>query len=149
MSTMKADYRVAEEKDTAGLKKIFPCWKNIKERLKQKNRIRYVAVVGGEIVGHIAVKLGSKPKKHIAKLESLSILPKFRRQGIGIGLEQFAIENLPHYVQLVTCSVNAENVASLELHKKIGFKEYGALEKGSFAEGKFSDCILLVKKLNG
>jgi len=144
---MEPIFREANAADANAIQKLFPHWKNVAKRIAQENRQRFVAELEGKVVGHVAVEFHSGTKEHIATMQSIIVLPEHRGKGIGIGLEKYAIAQLAPKIVMVVGRVSAENRASLVIQKKLGFKKYGFLEKGSKNGKKLEDAMLFVKRL--
>ena len=61
-----------------------------------------------------------------AEIGNLVVDESCRRQGVGIALMKFALEELDRRgVMSIFLEVEAGNVAAFELYKKLGFVEYG------------------------
>jgi ribosomal protein S18 acetylase RimI-like enzyme len=116
--------------DIAGVKKIddeafVPIWRNSLSALKlafQQATFAAVAVVGDKIIGyHISTltQLGG----HVARL---AVHPQAQRKGIGFAilcdvLRAFKAKG----TRIVTVNTQNDNIASLALYRKAGFKITG------------------------
>ena len=135
------------------MQKLFPHWKRehlIKKLKSTKDGkdLRFVAKVDGKIVAHIKLKIGKSIHSHIIQATSLIVDTKHRRKGIGIGLIQYSISKLPKTIKIITLAVDSKNKKAINLYKKLGFKKYGLLAKGSKINNTFVDNYLMKKEIN-
>ncbi|OPZ20274.1 MAG: ribosomal-protein-alanine N-acetyltransferase [candidate division BRC1 bacterium ADurb.BinA364] len=78
------------------------------------------------------------------QLITLDVHPAFRRRGIGSAilgatLEQMRNQGLP----LAQCEIATHNKASIELHKKFGFRTLGRIER-YYEDGSDAQLMLLL-----
>lgn len=131
---------------------LYPNWKRehvlkkIQDTINKKD-YRFIAKNEGVIVGHVKINLKKSIHEHIAELSSLIVLPEFRRKGIGLNLMKFTLTKIPKKIKLVTLAVDNKNKKAINLYKKLGFKKYGLLKKGSKINGKFVNNYLMVKEM--
>ncbi len=152
--TEQIEIREIKKNDAIGLSKLFPHWKGnlaekkTKKTLKSKREKRFFAVSNNQLIGHIKSVLGTGRHKHLAELFSLIVAPEKRGKGIGRKLIERALKEMPAQIKIVVFQVQADNKPAIELYRKIGFEQYGFLEKGSMVDGKLVDNILMKKEIN-
>jgi ribosomal protein S18 acetylase RimI-like enzyme len=98
----------------------------IEKKFKAKNSKFFVATDANKLVGFAFADI---PRKHFWKvrfgyLDSLFVLPGWRRRGIGKKLVQKLVSWLKskgiEYVQL---DVDAHNIPALKMYEKLGFQD--------------------------
>jgi ribosomal protein S18 acetylase RimI-like enzyme len=62
-------------------------------------------------------------------LSGLLVAPNFRRDGVGTGLTVARLDALREETDEVFYVANPENIATIELHKRLGFVELGSVER--------------------
>ena len=133
-------------------KLLYPNWdktkilRKINNTLKGKD-IRFVAKRAGKIIGQVKVSLGKGIHSHRAELTSLIVLPMERGKGIGKAIMVYAMASLPKEIELALLSVDSKNKSAINLYKKMGFKKYGLLKKGSKIDGEYKNNIMLEKRI--
>ena len=149
----RIELREIVKEDLSGFGELFPNWKpgsaekKLKKTLASKKIKRFVAISKGKIIGHAKCILGKGRHIHIAELYSLVVLPEHRGKGIGTSLIQHTEEQMPDQIKLVVFQVQADNENAINLYKKLGFEQYGFLEKASLVDGKLADNILMKKEI--
>ena len=110
---------------------------------------RLVARVGGEVVGFAALSAySSRATYRGVAWESVYVAAARQGQGVGRALLDATIA-AAEAVGLWTlmAGILAENVASLALHERAGFRRVGALERiGRDARGRWRDVILMQRQ---
>lgn len=122
----------------------------IESFIKDKNRsVIILAFVNNELVGVSDIGLDHAAKNHIGSF-GITVAKKYRGEGIGKILMELvikeAIKNIKK-LKIITLECFGINQIGLNLYKKLGFKEYGNLPDGLKRRGKFSDAILMYKKV--
>ncbi len=80
---------------------------------------------------------------------SVYIDPAYPRKGYGeILLRKLISDSETHGFWTLQSSIMSENIASIELHKKCGFREIGFREKVGALHGKWHDNVFLEKRSN-
>ena len=101
---------------------------------------RYVAVAeDGLVVGWAALTVGivREPYKGVAEL-SVYIRKEYRRHGLGCALIQTIKQNASmHGVWMLESRICRQNIGSIRLHEKCGFRTVGVREK--IARDKFGN----------
>ncbi len=148
---MKLDIREIKPEDAKSLLNLFPHWeinivkKRIEITLAGRHEKRFVAIANGEVAGHIKANFHWKPRRHLVELESLFVLEKLRRKGIGTALLQHTLNQMPKNVNIVTAKTSANNTISLKLQKNLGFEKFATLENG--VDNAKEKCDLIYTKL--
>ena len=92
---------------------------------------RYVAVSDGIIVGWAALTVGivREPYKGVAEL-SIYVRNGYKRHGIGYALIEIIKKNAgKHGVWMLESRICRQNIGSIKLHEKCGFRTVGFREK--------------------
>lgn len=98
---------------------------------------RYVAECGGLVVGWTALTVGliRKPYEGVAEL-SIYVREGYKRHGVGMALIEKVIENAEkHGVWMLESRICRQNIGSIRLHEKCGFRTVGVRER--IAQDKF------------
>jgi ribosomal-protein-alanine N-acetyltransferase len=79
--------------------------------------IRLKAVADSQMVGFIAGD--PRPSKNMAWIATISVLPEYRRRGIGRALLRACEEKLPQ--QRIRLCVRVSNESAIEMYKREGY----------------------------
>lgn len=107
---------------------------------------RLVAFNEGKVLGWIALSKTSSRCVYSGVVEvSIYIGKDFRGNGIGKSLMKEAIkQGEENGIWSFYSVIIKENIESIELHKKCGFREIGIREKiAKLSNGKWSDTVLM------
>jgi phosphinothricin acetyltransferase len=109
---------------------------------------RLVARRAGAVVGWAALTPVSTRKAYAGVAEvSLYVAEKARAKGVGAALqEELTRQSEANGIWTLQGVVFAENVASLALLRKTGFREVGRRERISQLDGRWRDTILLERR---
>jgi len=110
---------------------------------------RFIASLNKKIVGWAALSLVSSRCVYGGVAEvSVYVDPNFSGKGIGTKLlEQLINESEKEGFWTLQSGIFPENRASLQLHKKLGFREIGYREKiGKMQNGTWRDNIILERR---
>lgn len=109
---------------------------------------RFVAKLQNNIVGWIALSPASDRCAYNGVAEvSLYIKESHRGQGIGKALLLAAIEESERIgLWTLQSDIFPENKASIALHKKCGFREFGIREKIGYMNEKWRDVVLMERR---
>jgi L-amino acid N-acyltransferase YncA len=110
---------------------------------------RFVAVDGdGRVVGWVAVSAVSARTVYAGVVEhSVYIHPAARRRGVGLALLQTMIASTEAAgIWTVQSGVFPENAASLELHRRAGFRTIGIRERIACHHGRWRDVVLIERR---
>ena len=110
---------------------------------------RFVAEVDGEVVGWIAVVPYSRRAVYRGVgEESVYVAARARGRGVGRALLEAVIESARSGgLWTLQAGVFPDNVASLELHRRLGFREVGVRERIGQLAGTWRDVVLLELRL--
>jgi phosphinothricin acetyltransferase len=103
---------------------------------------------GGQVLGWAALSPVSKRRVYNGVAEvSVYVTGSARGKGIGRALLEALIENSEQAgMWTLQASIFPENVASIELHLKCGFREVGRRESIAKLNGVWRDTILLERR---
>lgn len=102
-----------------------------------------------KVIGISDISLKDEAKKCVGSF-GLSVAKDFRGEGIGKILMELVIKESIRKMKdlkIIDLEVFGDNLIAQNLYKKLGFKEYGRLPKCLKRLGKFSDAILMYKKV--
>lgn len=123
-----------------------PSWENWDAGHLQVARL--VARVGNRVVGWAALSAMSSRKVYggVAEL-TVSVGEASRGCGIGRALLQALIEESErHGIWTLQASIFPENVASVKLHLRCGFREVGRRERIAKLNGVWRDTLLFERR---
>jgi phosphinothricin acetyltransferase len=112
------------------------------------NTCRLVAVEEDEVVGWAAVSPISSRRVY-AGVAEVSVYVSNAHQGKGIGkllLSALVTESEKAGLWTLQAGIFPENIASIELHKKCGFRVVGVREKVGKMDGIWRDVLLLERR---
>ena len=111
-------------------------------------KLRFVAVFNDQIAGWVALSSVSSRCVYGGVAEvSVYIGEKFRGQGIGGKLLQLLIEESEKAgFWTLQAGAFSENISSIKLHEKCGFRIIGYREKIGEMNGLWRDMVLLEKR---
>ena len=109
---------------------------------------RVVAVLDGRVVGWAALSPVSSRCVYGGVAEvSVYICPDHQRHGIGKQLMQFLIdESEKHGYWTLQSGIFPENLPSIELHKKMGFRILGYRERIGKRDGVWKDNVQMERR---
>lgn len=115
------------------------------EGTKEGNRIRLVSEVDGEVIGYLQMFFSRHPLTfHTAEIFTVVVNPEFRREGIATKMIEMALGTAKaRKTEIVKIGVEAKNTPAVNLYTKVGFREYGRLQRGLVRNGEYDDEILL------
>lgn len=120
---------------------------NALNEIKFKKNFIIWAVHDGKIIGNVDVKVGRSREPHVGTI-GLMVDKDFRGQGLGKELLKIILAQAKKMgLKIVELNLFSDNIAAINLYKKMGFNEYGKLPDGFFRQGKYSDKIYMYKKL--
>jgi ribosomal-protein-alanine N-acetyltransferase len=107
-------------------------------------RAVFVAEMGGDVAGFVVVSC----VKDVAEIESVAVLPAFRRMGLGRALCAEAMRWARDAgAQAMELEVRASSEGALALYAGLGFVEQGR-RKGYYRE-PVDDAVLMSARLRG
>jgi L-amino acid N-acyltransferase YncA len=109
---------------------------------------RFVAILGGDIVGWVAAAPVSDRCAYAGVLEhSVYVDARARGQGIGRTLLETLIEHADGSgVWTIQSGIFPENRASVELHQRCGFRVVGTRERLGQLHGTWRDVLLMERR---
>ena len=109
---------------------------------------RLAATLDAEIAGWAALSPVSKRQVYAGVAEvSVYVSSIFRGRGLGrLLVESLIRESEQHGIWMLQASVFPENVASLELHRKTGFRVVGKRERIAKLNGVWRNTLLLERR---
>ncbi len=109
---------------------------------------RFVAVVDGTIAGWAALSPVSTRSVYAGVAEeSVYIGENFRGQGIGLALlEHLVAESEAHGFWTLQAGIFSENLGSLRIHEKCGFRVFGRRERIGRMGEVWRDTLLLERR---
>ena len=107
---------------------------------------RVVAVEDGRVVGWATLSPTSPRECYAGVMEeSVYVAPDAQGRGVGRALLEALIERAED-VWTIQAGVFPENVASIELHKRCGFRVVGVQERIGQLDGEWRDVVLLERR---
>ena len=110
---------------------------------------RFVAELDGELAGWVAVVPYSRRAVYRGVgEESVYVAERARGRGVGRALLEAVIESARNgELWTLQAGIFPDNVASLELHRRLGFREVGVRERIGQLDGAWRDVVLLELRL--
>ena len=110
---------------------------------------RFVAELDGEVAGWAAVVPYSRRAVYRGVgEESVYVAERARGRGIGRALLEAVIESARNGgLWTLQAGIFPDNLASLELHRRLGFREVGVRERIGQLDGAWRDVVLLELRL--
>lgn len=139
-------YKEGIDTGMATFEKEIPTWKTWNNGHLKECRI--IAQINQEIVGWAALSPVSSRCVYGGVGEvSVYVDKEFKRNNIGKKLLQKLInESEKNGLWTIQSGVFPENIASIKLHKKLGFRQIGYREKIGKLDGVWKDNILLERR---
>jgi len=115
---------------------------------KFRKNSRFVAAKNEMITGWVALSSVSQRKVYQGVCEvSLYVGTKFQGQRIGtVLLKEIIARSENQGIWTLQAGIFPENIGSINLHKKLGFREVGYREKIGMRDGKWHDNIFLERR---
>lgn len=139
-------YRLGIETGNATFNTIVPTWEEWDS--SHLRHSRFVIENIDQIAGWIALSPVSSRCNYSGVAEvSIYIHPNFGGFGFASKLmEKVIVESKEYGIWTLQSSVFPENIASVKLHKRFGFREVGYREKISKMNGNWRDTILYERR---
>lgn len=111
---------------------------------------RLIARANDQVIGWAALSPVSKRSVYAGVTEvSVYVSESSRGQRVGLSLLEALIAcSESHGIWTLQAGIFPENVASLSIHKRCGFREVGRRERIGQHHGKWRDVILLERRSN-
>lgn len=139
-------YKEGMETGNATFQQTVPQWDDW--NVSHLQTCRLVATVNGHVVGWSALSPISKREVY-AGVAEISIYVSARVRGFGIGailLEKTISESEKQNIWTLQAGIFPENLASIKMHQRLGFREVGYREKIGKMNGKWRNTILLERR---
>ena len=109
---------------------------------------RLVVIVGNSVAGWAALMPVSSRRVYAGVAEeSVYVGEKFRGQGIGLALlEQLVVESETEGFWTLQAGIFPENIGSIRIHEKCGFRVLGRRERIGQMGGVWRDTLLLERR---
>lgn len=123
--------------------------KRIKEKLKSKEEVLFVAIVGGKIIGSTGISFKKTGRtRHRVDL-GWGVHPDYQGRGIGTKLVSEALKYAKKEgFKIAIAEVAYENIASMKMAKKCKFKIVGRIKEGLLTDDKrYIDTAILWREL--
>lgn len=161
MPTNNITYRTLQEKDWKEVSEIYkkgietgnatfegniPTWEEWNEN--HFSACRIVAETNNTVVGWCALLPISSRSVYKGVMEvSIYVLPDYTGQKIGSTLLKTLIsESEENNIWTLQSSIFRENIPSLRIHKKFGFRKVGHRERIGKMKGEWRDTIILERR---
>jgi len=110
---------------------------------------RYVVLVGDQVAAWCALSAVSKRAVYQGVAEdTIYVAAKFQKQGLGKKLLEYLIgESEKAGFWTLQAGIFSENITSIRLHEKCGFRRIGVREKIAQRNGKWHDNVLLERRV--
>lgn len=110
----------------------------------------FVAEVEEQVAGYsYASSYRPRPGYRFTVEDSVYVDPKYQRRGIACRLLTTVIDacTARHFRQMIAVIGDSENVASIELHRSLGFVQVGLLPTIGFKFGRWLDGVIMQRAL--
>ncbi len=124
----------------------IPDWKTWNEKYIESCRI--VAEIDAEVIGFAVLSQASKRKVYKGVAE-VSVYVSDKNHGKGVGeelLKQLIAESEENGFWTLQAVIFSDNLASINLHKKCGFRIVGVRERIGKLKGKWHDNYFLERR---
>ncbi|MET2986351.1 GNAT family N-acetyltransferase [Aureibaculum conchae] len=145
-SAVSEIYMLGIETGIATFETEVPSWE--KWDIKFLKHPRLAAWSENKIMGWAALSIVSSREvyKGVAEV-SVYVHTDYAHQGIGIQLlEKLIVESENNGIWTLQAGIFRGNIASINLHKKIGFREIGYREKVAKRDGIWHDNIIMERR---
>jgi phosphinothricin acetyltransferase len=144
--TVKAIYEAGLATGNASFQTTAPSWDEW--NASHLAQCRLVALVGERVIGWVALSQVSSRWVYAGVAEvSIYIDAKYRGQCVGTALLQAVItESEAKGIWTLQAGIFPENIASVRLHERAGFREVGLREKIGKMGNVWRDTVLLERR---
>lgn len=139
-------YKMGIETGSATFETATPTFSAFNERFHMHSR--FVFEEGQGVLGWVAIApvSGRKAYSGVAEI-SIYVHPGHLRRGIASKLMAAVISSSEaHGIWTLTSSVFPQNVATLGLHEKFGFRVIGRRERIAVLQGQWQDTLILERR---
>jgi L-amino acid N-acyltransferase YncA len=144
--SVRAIYREGIATGNATFEQSAPEWKQWDEG--HLRACRLVARSGGEVLGWAALSPVSRRCVYRGVAEvSVYVSGQARRKGVGMALLSALIESSEREgIWTLQAGIFPENTASVELHRRAGFRVVGTRERVGSMDGRWRDVVLMERR---
>lgn len=118
------------------------------KNIKNGSTLLFWAICDSKIVGSVDINRGKSVREWHVGTIGLMIDSELRGEGLGKFLIELIIEKAKDAgIRTAILGLFSDNEIAKNLYQKVGFIQYGLLPDGVYRKKKFSDHILMYKKL--
>lgn len=140
-------FRQGIESGNATFETDVPTWEAWD--IKHMNVCRFVLVTeNDEIAGWCALKPISS-RECFSGVAEVSIYLDYRFQGKGLGsilLQKLILDSEEHGFWMLQSGIFPDNISSIKIHEKLGFRTVGTREKIAQMNGTWRDIVLMERR---
>jgi L-amino acid N-acyltransferase YncA len=144
--SVRAIYREGIATGDATFEESAPEWEQWDEG--HLSACRLVARSRGEVLGWAALSPVSRRRVYRGVAEvSVYVSGRARRKGVGLALLTALIESSEREgIWTLQAGIFPENAASVELHRRAGFRVVGTRERLGSMDGRWRDVVLMERR---
>ena len=144
--SVRAIYREGIATGNATFEQSAPEWEQWDEG--HLRACRFVARSRGEVLGWAALSPVSRRRVYRGVAEvSVYVSGQVRRKGVGMALLAALIESSEREgIWTLQAGIFPENTASVELHRRAGFRVVGTRERLGAMDGRWRDVVLMERR---
>jgi L-amino acid N-acyltransferase YncA len=144
--SVRAIYREGIATGDATFEESAPEWEQWDEG--HLSACRLVARSHGEVLGWAALSPVSRRRVYRGVAEvSVYVSGRARRKGVGLALLTALIESSEREgIWTLQAGIFPENTASVELHRRAGFRVVGTRERVGSMDGRWRDVVLMERR---
>ncbi len=143
-----AVYQAGLDAGDASFETEAPSWEAFDAAKLPGHRHVAVAEDTGEVLGWAAASAVSRRRAYAGVVEhSVYVAPTARRRGVGAALLQALIDSTEAAgIWTIQSGIFPENVASIRLHQRKGFRVVGTRERIGRQHGRWRDVVLMERR---
>lgn len=117
----------------------------LEEYRAAENSVYLVADAGGQVIGSLSCKGGSRRASRHSVMLGLLVRKDWRNRGVGTELLLHAIDwaHSNGIVTRIELGVYARNKTAIHLYEKVGFEHEGRKRRALFQDGEFVDDLVM------
>ncbi len=130
----------------ATFQKEAPTWEEFDQA--HLAELRYVAIIGGYVAAWAALSPVSSRRVYAGVAEvSVYVHEAYRRKGVGsVLLQKLINESEANNIWTLQSGIFPNNLASIALHEKHGFRKIGYRERVAQMDGVWRDTLLMERR---
>ena len=110
----------------------------------------FYALEGERVIGWCDISVTANPRLNHRGSLGMGLIDGYRGQGLGSKLMDAALKHAQKIgLEKVELHVYTSNLAAIALYRRFGFEQEGLIKKYRKLEGRYFDCIMMGKFLNG